>query len=183
MHFSEAFYTPLQCVEVCLRNCIHEQLSNAYGSDWLLNGKPNLDAGSQDMIAAAIADSEGVGPPSPGAIVAEVKFAFWVGLLAPRYDATLWRTALYKAFIVGAGQRRSIVHGRMNAIRRFRNRVMHHEPIFHRPHKTMHDEILEAIGWMCKDTKSWVSHHSRYPAVAGSVVVPTPPAPKPYVSP
>jgi hypothetical protein len=42
-----------------------------------------------------------------------------------------------------------------------RNRVAHHEPIFHKPLVKTHDEIIEAIRWMCKSTAAWSIHHSR----------------------
>ena len=90
-----------------------------------------------------------------------LKFAFWVGLLSPQYDATLWRRALYRCFLHGGGKKRSLVHGRFNAIRRFRHRIAHHEPLFHRPVAQLHDELIEAIGWMCADTSTWARHHSR----------------------
>jgi hypothetical protein len=106
---------------------------------------------------------------SPGRVVAELKFGFWVGLLGPHYDATLWRKCLYPAFLAAGGRPRKTVHGRFNAIRRFRNRIAHHEPIFHlQPIKT-HQEIIEAIGWMCRHTAAWSLHHSRFPLVAAAV--------------
>ena len=100
-----------------------------------------------------------------GDLVAELKFAFWVGLLGPHYDATLWRKALYKGFLARGGKPRSTVHNQFNALRRFRNRVMHHEPIFRRPLFQLHDEIIEAIEWMWCDTAAWTAHHSRFPTV------------------
>ena len=51
---------------------------------------------------------------SPDDIVAELNFGFWVGLMGPSYDATLWRQTLYKSFLASGGQKRSIVHGRFN---------------------------------------------------------------------
>src|SRR5579871_5688395 len=47
---SESFYTPLQCVEICLRNSIHYQLSNAYGEEWFRNSAPPLVQDSLHMI-------------------------------------------------------------------------------------------------------------------------------------
>jgi hypothetical protein len=85
--------------------------------------------------------------------------------MGPRYDATLWRGALYKAFLAEGGKPRSIVHGRFNAIRRFRNRVAHHEPIFDRALLQIHDEIIGAIRWMCRETASWAAYHSRFEEV------------------
>jgi hypothetical protein len=69
-------------------------------------------------------------PAIGGQMLAGLKFAFWVGLLGKHYDATIWRKAIYKAFLAHGGKPRSVVHSRLNAIRRLRNRIAHHEPIF-----------------------------------------------------
>lgn len=166
---SEAFYTPLQCIEVCLRNCLNERMADTYGEEWFNNGNAPLNAEAQGMINDAYEELRHIAAPIPsGRVVAELKFAFWVSLLGPPYDATLWRRTLFKAFLAGGGKPRSTVHHRFNAIRRFRNRVAHHEPIFHRPVEQLHNEIIEAIGWMCRDTKLWAQHASRFPEVFGS---------------
>lgn len=137
-------------------------MANVYGEDWLTNGSPPLNNEARGMIDDAVRKlTDGINAPLVGSIVAEVKFAFWVSLLAKVYDSTLWRKALYKSFQSGAGRPRSVVHGRFNMIRRFRNRVAHHEPIFHRDLAGLHDEIIEGIGWMCQDTSAWAKHHSR----------------------
>lgn len=164
---SEAFYTPLQCLEICLRNCLHEQLANVYGDEWFRNAEIPLEQDSQRMIFDAIEELRAARRPvTTGRIIAELKFAFWVGLLAKRYDATLWRQGLYRAFLARGGTTRNTVHGRMNVIRRFRNRVAHHEPIFDRPLQQTHTEIIEAIGWMCRETSNWAAHHSRFDIVS-----------------
>ncbi len=163
---SEALYTPLQALEVCLRNSLDREMRQAYGLDWLTNAaKAPLDGFSRRLIAetlAALAKSAAF--PTHNDIVAELKFAFWVGLVAQRYDATLWRTALHKGFLANGKRPRSVVFGRLNAIRRFRNRVAHHEPIYDKA-DVLHSEIIEAIGWMCSDTQAWTVHHCRFPAV------------------
>ncbi|TAK49669.1 MAG: hypothetical protein EPO23_00050 [Xanthobacteraceae bacterium] len=167
---SESFYTPLQCLEVCFRNSLYRVLTNDFNEEWYEGNKVPLSSDSRRMVLDArdelIKDRKEI---TPGQMVAELKFAFWVGLLGPHYDATIWRTTLHKAFLAGGGKPRSVVHGRFNAIRRLRNRIAHHEPIFHRPLEKAHTEIIEAISWMCRDTANWASHHSRFAAVfAGS---------------
>jgi hypothetical protein len=160
---SESFYTPLQSVEICLRNCIHEQMVARYGGDWYRNGQVPLGDIARSMISDVVGQLIMSGKDVfPGQVVAELKFAFWVGLLGPRYDATLWRTVLHRAFRVEGGRPRSVVHGRFNAIRRFRNRVAHHEPIFDRPLVQLHSEIIEAIRWMSRETANWAAYHSRF---------------------
>ncbi|MGQ0484250.1 MAG: Abi family protein [Hyphomicrobiales bacterium] len=165
---SEAFYTPLQCLEICLRNTLNTCMSNVYGKDWFRNGNAPLNHDAQIAILDAYREVSKPEPIPIGDVVAELKFSFWVGLMGPRYDATLWRKALYRGFQVTGCKKRSEVHGRFNALRRFRNRIAHHEPIFHRDLSADHDEIIEAIGWMCSDTKAWAAYHSRVPQVIRS---------------
>lgn len=166
---SEAFYTPLQCVEICLRNKLNIELSATYGDLWYQNRNPPLNDDSLRMIFEAKEELTKSGRVSPGRVVAELKFAFWVGLLGPKYDASLWRKCLHRAFPACGGRPRKTIHSRFNAIRRFRNRVAHHEPIFHLSPIIRHQEIIEAIGWMCRNTSAWALHHSRLPIVAAAV--------------
>jgi hypothetical protein len=164
---SEAFYSPLQCLEVCLRNGLHTRLCSTFGEDWMTNGKPHLEEGARLSIDKIIEDlTKAEHATTPDDIVAELNFGFWVGLMGPAYDNTLWRQTLYKSFLAAGGQKRSTVHRRFNTLRRFRNRVAHHEPIFHRPLEQMHTEIIEAISWMCRHTSAWALFHSRFEEVS-----------------
>lgn len=164
---AESFYTPLQALEICLRNHIDRELSSTYGADWMTNGQPPLAAWAANTIGSTIADLNGQkAPVTPGDIVAELHFGFWLSLLGQQYDNTLWRTACYRAFSAsGRPLKRKRVHNRLNALRRFRNRVAHHEPIFHANLQQVHDEIIEAAEWMCLQTAAWALHHSRFPVV------------------
>ena len=141
-------------------------MANEYGDEWFQSGAP-LSPDSERMIFDArdtlVKDRK---PVIPGQMLAELKFAFWVGLLGPHYDSTIWRKALYKAFLARGGRPRREVHSRLNAIRRLRNRIAHHEPIFQKNNlEQAHDEIIEAISWMCRNTASWAQYHSRFAVV------------------
>lgn len=165
LRLAEAFHTPLHCLEITLRNVVDECLRDRWGDGWLHAPAMPLE----DDARNAIAKAESALPRSDhsdGAVIAELNLGFWVGLLGPRYDATLWRLSLHRGFRPsGRGLKRSLVHGRMNALRRFRNRVAHHEPIFDRDLAAVHGEILEAISWMCPHTASWTAFHSRFAVV------------------
>jgi hypothetical protein len=164
---SEAFYTPLQFMEICLRNKLNEQLIHHYGPDWFRPGKTPLHADAIGSITDAVGDlNQAKKPITVGAVVAELSFGFWVALLGPRYDATIWRKALYLAFMEnGKRMSRARVHGRFNALRRFRNRIAHHEPIFLNNLAHTHAEIVEATAWMCPNTAAWTTFHSRFAVV------------------
>jgi len=144
-------------------------MANTYGELWYQNGNPPLNEDSVRMIFEAIEELKKEHRVTPGRVVAELKFAFWVGLLGPKYDATLWRKSLYRGFPASGGRTRRVIHGRFNAIRRFRNRIAHHEPIFHLAPIMRHQEIIEAISWMCRNTSAWALHHSRLLLIAAAV--------------
>ena len=161
---SESLYTPLQALEICFRNHLDMELCREYGSGWTLDGAAPLMADGAASVANAIREvRQSESTPTPGAVVAELSFGFWVALLARRYDATLWREACHRAFRpVGKGLARQLVHGRFNSLRRFRNRIAHHEPIFHLDLEAKHAEVIEAVTWMSPETAAWARHHSRF---------------------
>ena len=159
---SEATYCPLQSLEICLRNRIDHEMSHVYRTDWITNGAGGMAQNALKMIADA--QKQCGAAHSKSDLVAELKFSFWVGLTGVGYDATLWRQVIHRAFRAQGGKKRETVNGRLNALRRFRNRVAHHEPIF-ATSLQMHAECLETIGWMCADTSSWATYHSRFPEV------------------
>lgn len=168
IRLAEAFYTPLQCVEICLRNVINEVMKVTYGDNWLNEDQSPLDVDSLRLIIEARSElREKAQPLAPGKIIAQLRFGFWVGLLGRRYDNTLWRKCLHAAFRARGSKTRAEVHGRFNAIRRLRNRIAHHEPILwdRTPLDQMHREIIEAIAWMCPATAEWAAHHSRVTSV------------------
>lgn len=154
-------------LEVCLRNKLDHRMGAQYGVDWFkTEAAPLQQDGRQAIEDATYEAQKGRQDLNSDDVIAELPFNFWVGLLAPRYSGSLWRTTLYKAFRASpGGTDRGVVHGRLNALRRFRNRIAHHEPIFHRDLAKTHAEIVEAIGWMCRDSCSWTEHQSRVLAV------------------
>ncbi len=92
---------------------------------------------------------------TPGRMVAELTFGFWVGLTGPKYSVELWERHLYKAF-PNAKLGRKQLNKRLESIRLLRNRVAHHEPILSRNLVRDVDRILETIGWINRDTERWV---------------------------
>jgi hypothetical protein len=62
-------------------------------------------------------------------------------------------------------EKRKSVQKAINAVRRLRNRVAHHEPILHRKLNDDHALVLKLISWCCPKTSAWVESLSRLPAV------------------
>jgi hypothetical protein len=161
---SAAFYTPLQGLEVALRNAIHRELSRAYGIQWY--DQPTL--GLAPAALRQVSDAKDTlqksrKPLDPPRIVAELSWGFWVSLLGRgprgRYETTLWRPALYRAFPHVRSLRKH-VHAPRDYLRVFRNRIAHHEPIFARHLAADYASIIKVITWICPDTAAWIDHHN-----------------------
>ena len=162
-----AFHGPLQALEVALRNTMHAQLAARYGSRWYINPAPGLDRHACDTIDELF---RGGGDPTPGQFVASMSLGFWVRLVGrggfinggrkADYDRTLWRPALFKAF---PGHPRRAVQQRLDHLRKLRNRIAHHEPIFDRELREDYENLLEAVGWISADVRTWIEAHSLLP--------------------
>ncbi|MFU8870577.1 hypothetical protein [Micromonospora sp. SL4-19] len=153
---SAAFYGPLHCLEIALRNALHDQLSVGYDrSDWWMSA-PLTDHGARlvqeaEQKCRRRCRNRGLVPPTADDVVAELSFGFWVSLLSNHhgslYDRHLWVPTLHKAFPRYSGPRASL-HEAFETMRLLRNRIMHHEPIHHRDlvadHRKLY-RLLDAI--------------------------------------
>ncbi len=111
MRLSEAFYSPLQCLEICLRNAMASQMASAYGENWPVNPDVPLHLDARKAVKEA-KEKLPKDANQTNDIVAALSFGFWVALLAKRYDATVWREALFRAFLSSGKQKRPAVHER-----------------------------------------------------------------------
>lgn len=148
----EALYPSLQTVEIALRNSIDRAARHQFGDAWLERGDL-LDSFASHRFSEARSKlaRRGIDPTSRS-LVAELDFGFWTSLMNRHYDRILWPALIFEAFphIPKTLRQRHPLSTRFQAIRRLRNRVFHHEPIWHWSDlPRQHDEVIEAITWMC----------------------------------
>ena len=172
----EALYPTLQALEVALRNSVHAAITRAYGrADWYDGTPPILQARQQDLVAEAKATLRAAGKPiAPGRLVAELPFGFWTSLFNVYYetksggDPRLWPRLLRPAFphIPRHIRTRRTISRALNDVRHLRNRVSHHEPIWHNPRLPLqHGEVLETIRWISPELADVVGLIDRFPAI------------------
>ena len=163
----ESLYPGLQGVEISLRNSIHEAASTEFGDGfWFRNrlmGREQAAIANLDTLF-----SSSVNHMDPGLYISECSFGFWVGLFKGDYEQVLW-TRLLPSVFPHAPRRfrsRSGLHARLNQIRRLRNRVFHHEPVWHLADlEEQHRVILETIGWMSPAMLEMTRLLDRFPSV------------------
>lgn len=166
-----ALYLPVQGLEVVLRNALHEELAKVYGVDWFNHAGLPLAHVQSTMLKEVQARLKKQGKSiKPASIVAELSLGFWVALLGKDYDATLWRTCLYKAFVNRPTPfKRKSIHRDLEVIRYLRNRIAHHEPILRPDLQKVHGRILVAVNWFSTEFSGWMASHSRFDALWHSV--------------
>lgn len=164
---SESLYTPLQMLEVVLRNRIHAVMSQRKHPGWFQDGGFLLLENQRRQLEKAIQDLMDDGkPPSPGRLVAALTFSFWTSMLSPAYD-TLWQTGLHRIAMKenGKGVARKELSSPLTPIRTLRNRVAHHEPILQWNLPKHYANMLQIIGWLSPPAAVWCRTHSRFESI------------------
>jgi hypothetical protein len=164
---SESLYTPLQMLEVALRNRIHAVMTEARHEGWFHDDGCLLGQWQSDQLAKAVAEVLEAGKePTPGRIVAALTFSFWTSMFGKEYE-TLWQTTLHRigARPDGKGLERKNFSGPLATIRLLRNRIAHHEPIIGWSLPKHHGKIIELTGWLSPPAAEWCVAHSRFLAV------------------
>lgn len=161
---ASAFWGSFNVLEVALRNVIHNELSTLAGREDWWNAQIGLHQFERHRVTDAIAAAQRAKGSAvvPGHVVAELSFGFWTGLLANRYHQRLWVPALHAAFPHLVGPRREL-HRKQESLRKLRNRIAHHEPIFARNLTADHDRLLDILGAISPVAVDWVKQNSRIP--------------------
>ena len=164
---SEALYTPLQMLEVALRNRIHAVLSASIQPRWFEAPGFLTVPYQNEQIAEALADLRRERKePDPGRVVAALTFSFWTTMLGTHYE-NLWQTDLHRIGRRdgGKGLRRKELSGPLTPIRLLRNRIAHHEPILAWDLRKHHDAMLRITGWLSPVAAAWCRSLDRFDQV------------------
>lgn len=171
---SAAFMVPLHICEVALRNGVSDVLTSVYGEEW-----PR----SQGFIRSLANPQRGFNPtaeltttanrfPTTGKVIPELKFVFWQRLFTRRYDGRLWNPHLFEAFPhlddgKSAREQRRALYESLETVRKLRNRIAHHEPIFSRDLASDLDTVCGLIAVRCGETENWLRAREKVTGLLG----------------
>lgn len=170
MALCEALYSPLQFVEIALRNAIHDLLAKREGvTEWFYSSgcllpwqREQVDAVRNRLL------SEGKAP-NPGRLVAELHFGFWTSFFNKHHARTGIGYALAsEAFAHAPRAERDMkkLDCRLNRVRELCNRVFHHERVIHwKDLDDQHAGILLLIGWISPELRELALALDRYTAI------------------
>lgn len=144
--------------EVLLSNALDRCLREHFREDqrgipWFLMPTPGGEYVA-DAVAAVRERLRARGKESRHQIVAGLSFGFWSGLLGPKYEH-LWRESLRHAFPHSSGRRKQISVA-VERVRRFRNRLAHHDSMINVDVPFEIRQMIELASYMDPTAAMWL---------------------------
>ena len=165
---SGALLIPLHICEVAIRNAVAEAIENVYGElwPWSVGFERSLPNPSRVFSPKRDLINTRENQPTTGKVIPELKFAFWQSIFTSRHDQRFWNLYLTELFpnmdtSKSTKDRRKLIYDELEQIRRLRNRIAHHEPIFTRNLSDDYQKILSLVSYRCNTTATWLDEHQR----------------------
>jgi hypothetical protein len=164
-NISAAFLIPLHLVEVVTRNAVADALTTVHGPQWpwwqgFTDSLPCPAGGyspRRELQRVALRCNSRTADVIPA-----LSFVFWQKIFTRRFDTRLWSRCLFSV-LPGADTStpwhvtRACMHDDLEQIRRLRNRIAHHEPIFARALADDLAAIQRVVRLRCALTAEWLA--------------------------
>lgn len=161
---SALFLMPLHICEITLRNAVSDAIKNVHGNRW-----PWAEGFERSLPAKGIYNprndliSSRKKQRHTDKVIPELNFVFWQKMLTARFDQELWQKHFYQAFpnmpLNDFKAQRQNLHDKVEKIRKLRNRIAHHEPIFDRNLQQDFTTIEQLVRARCTHTADWMVNH------------------------
>lgn len=163
-----ALWESLGHVEVLLRNVLADRLAARHAAhgrpgSWLDDPAGELGERSRADIEQARRRVRQKGRVADdGQTISELTFGFWRFLITRRLT-NLWPD-LATGFPYAPDRRRGTVEEPVARLHELRNRIAHHQPVWHRPLLDGHADLLTVTGYIDPMLRAWVRDTSRVQA-------------------
>lgn len=160
---SSAAFEVVAHLEVLLRNAVDRALAGHIneelrGIPWFLCHPPANDETAASVLAVR-ERLRPIGRDSRHQIVAGLSFGFWSGMLGRRYE-DLWRSSLRHAFPGSSGARKQVA-SEVEAIRKFRNRLAHHDSMLNVDIPFEIRRVLQVARFIGDEVADWLTEVDR----------------------
>jgi hypothetical protein len=171
----ESLYSSLNFLEVALRNAIHTAATSYFHrTDWfdtVMNQRGHPLWGKiqrrQLFVAKQSVAAITTRQTNDDDVIAALPFGFWTGVFNQLYERPLSVHIIKQVFPQMPRHERTPaqVQTRLDNIRKLRNRVFHHEPIWQRPLPAEQHEILTVLSYISPVLYHHAGMTSRFSAV------------------
>jgi hypothetical protein len=151
--------------EVLLRNTVDRALSPpessvAVESSWLLSRGVLSEKGMNQVESVFQRSAKDGMTLTKDGLISSLPFSFWVHMFGRASECeSVWRRSLHRAF-PGAAHRKDILV-RLESLRKFRNRLAHHDSLLSIDVRAHHDRMLEVGGWVSPEAAGWLAAGSK----------------------
>lgn len=160
---SSTLIIPLQVLEVSIRNGVADAIETVHGSNWGFSRGflLSLPDPRRSYSPRKELDQLRQRLPTTGKIIADMKLMFWQKMFTAGHDNAIWNSHFRTSF-PGTDPHKTIqqlrveAYAELDAIRKLRNRIAHHEPIFARNIADEYARILKVIAWRSQVAADWV---------------------------
>lgn len=150
VQISACLFSQIHFLEITLRNAVCEALVAAIGNRWVWDKSFALSLPSRigDSLQK-VANNKRI--KTLDQAIPELSFAFWQAIFTKRFDVKIWDKQLMlilpNAPKIPHQALRQNIHQDLENLRELRNRIAHHEPIFHRNLKDDFNNIHKIISY------------------------------------
>ncbi|OOR90853.1 hypothetical protein B0181_04485 [Moraxella caviae] len=165
IEISKAIFGVLGCCEIALRNTISAALQAQYGSQWAWHTgferslpSPKHGYKPREALIEARKNTNDINN-----VIAKLNFAFWQHMLTARHDDRIWSAQFYAVFCgintpANLAKDRSDLFKNTEHLRRLRNRIAHHEPIFNQNLAHSHQVAINTLQACSPALADWVQN-------------------------
>ena len=164
---SSSMLVPLHFCEVTLRNAVSETLCKLYDDQWpwSLGFERSLPKAGYYKPASDLKAARNKAKTT-GQVIPELKFVFWQKMFTRRFDDRIWLPEINSTFPnlpqeSTPAESREKIYQDLDIVRRLRNRIAHHEPIFQRNLARDYQTIHELVFFRCHETAHWMHTHQQ----------------------
>ncbi|RKQ96246.1 Abi family protein [Maricaulis maris] len=167
---SATFYSPIQIVEVAVRNAIAKRLRQRFGASWHSSPKfrNTLNNYQRTELTKAVSKETRQHRHNTTSehIISALTLGFWTGLMSAQMDKQLWAGGIAMSFPHAPAQEtRASIHQRLDSLRAFRNDVMHYRSIFDKSPRHQMQRLDNMLGYICEDSQFLLRHAHNLEAV------------------
>lgn len=183
-NISSALLAPLHICEVVIRNAVADALEAVYGPlwPWSQGFERSLPDSPQGYSSRKEIQSVRRSAETTGSLIPELKFVFWQKMFTGRFDDRIWNNHLLCVFpnldkTLSIATLRQNIYNDLEQLRKLRNRIAHHEPIFTRSLDSDYHKVIHLIQCRCIITADWMCENQNVTevlAVKPSLVKPVP---------
>ncbi len=166
---SQSLYVYIQCWEICLRNKVDGFLRWKYSEKWPYDQNRavrNLQGNDRKRLLETISrqhSQRGFSLVSTDSIVADLSAGFWVSQLSKSYAVPyVWNYNLVKIFPNDTALNTRAAWEICDRTLNLRNRIAHHEPIYHLDLQQHYGDLQRIVAAMCKGTSAFANANSSF---------------------